>query len=433
MGSGLDPFRHKARAAAPPDQGVRLHRTLTRLRARTPSWTSLALPLLFLVAGAVVLSRKLHRDSRPEVTSLKAAGRYLEALKRYDFETAYALLTQGSKEACGLEDFKRIRPSDPWNFHSLRLVSVQGDRATFSYALETQGRPPKQESLALLREGERWLRPFLWPLLDKAEDALSRKDSGTALLLAKAARRIDPDDPSAQAYVCEAAYDNGPPEEAERECHDTLFRPDSRTRPRRVPIPPDSERRLRMLLANAALRLEHCDTAIHALSIDGSETAALRAPPLAGDADFAATRSGCGLLFAVADCRAQNGDFNGALRDLRFLDKACPQGRDASAVRQALRVLSGEAGSDAVLLAQNQPVSEDGPTLLEWRDSMRLEAAGEPGSKRRRSGRPKDRWTAAYSGKGEYQVDLAADGSTLLSARVDLWTPAVQQIRAQNQ
>ena len=55
-------------------------------------------------------------------------------------------------------------------------------------------------------EGGRWTRPYNWLLMRKVEEAFKAGDPAAGLDAAEAAAAINPRDPMAWGYLCEAAY-----------------------------------------------------------------------------------------------------------------------------------------------------------------------------------------------------------------------------------
>jgi hypothetical protein len=69
-----------------------------------------------------------------------------------------------------------------------------------------------------VQENDRWVRPYSWVLMRKVEEAFDKGNADMGLILANAAANVNPRDPMARGYLCEAAYYRKAPEEAERQC-----------------------------------------------------------------------------------------------------------------------------------------------------------------------------------------------------------------------
>ncbi|MDD5656397.1 MAG: zinc ribbon domain-containing protein [Elusimicrobia bacterium] len=211
-GSGPAPIPQGEYVPFPaPTQG-----SLSRLRLRDRR-QNMAFWLPGLVLAA--LAGYLYYDSvRPDKTARLAANEYLEALARSDFPAAYAMLSREARAQCSLEDFRSLRDQTAWTWSDVELVRLEPDAAVVKYRLKVSGKPPEDDYLFFLREKGAWARPYNWNLLRQAEAAFDRSDPDMALLVAQAAVRINPRDPMARGYLCEAVYYRKVPAETEKEC-----------------------------------------------------------------------------------------------------------------------------------------------------------------------------------------------------------------------
>jgi hypothetical protein len=139
-------------------------------------------------------------------------------LSRGDYAGAYQLLSPGAKASCTLEDFRRMRDSTPWSWSELIPLKVEADSVLLEYALSVSGRPAEKDYLFFTLEGGQWVRPYNWHLIQRIEQAFERNDPDMALIHAHEAVRINPRDPMARGYLCEALYYRKVAEQLEREC-----------------------------------------------------------------------------------------------------------------------------------------------------------------------------------------------------------------------
>ncbi|MDE2510644.1 MAG: hypothetical protein KGL74_05935, partial [Elusimicrobia bacterium] len=64
----------------------------------------------------------------------------------------------------------------------------------------------------------RWTRPYNWTLMRDVEAAFEKGDADKGLILAQTAATVNPRDPMAWGYLCEAAYYRKSPQDAELRC-----------------------------------------------------------------------------------------------------------------------------------------------------------------------------------------------------------------------
>jgi len=172
-------------------------------------------PVTALLTAAWFFYYDFHR---PQNEVPRMAARYLDALSRGNFPDAYALLSHEAQAHCTIDEFRAWREDTPWTWSDIRLARLEPAAAVVKYRLLIQGQSPKEDFLTFLREDGRWVRPYNWNLLRRAEESFSRNDPDMALILAQEAVNIDPRDPMARGYLCEAVYYRKVPAETEREC-----------------------------------------------------------------------------------------------------------------------------------------------------------------------------------------------------------------------
>ncbi len=227
-----------------PSAPARTGAVYSRLRQKDRRQTWLfVLPLLALAAVAGTL---YHNSHTPEKMLRQAAAQYLDALQRQDFQAAYELLSQESKSQCSLEEFQAQRQAPPWSWSDVQVLRLEPANALVQYRLAIPGQAPSEDFLFFAQEGGRWVRPYNWTLLKKAEAAFDQNTPELALILSQAATRINPRDPMAQGYLCEAIYYRRAPLETEQACAAALEL--SRTTPSK--LSPQSLYHLHAILAD---------------------------------------------------------------------------------------------------------------------------------------------------------------------------------------
>lgn len=177
--------------------------------------------ILFLALLAVVLGFALFQRffaSKPQLVVPRLAEQYLNALSQNDFMTAYAMLSPQAQAQSSIDEFRQLRDTTPWTWSNIEIKTTEPDAMLVQYDLALQGRPPQKDYLLFVKQGERWVRPYTWGLVRKAELAFDRGDADMAALVSQAATTVDPRDPMARGYLCEALYYRKLADAAEREC-----------------------------------------------------------------------------------------------------------------------------------------------------------------------------------------------------------------------
>ncbi|MFA6002511.1 MAG: zinc ribbon domain-containing protein [Elusimicrobiota bacterium] len=171
------------------------------------------------VLGVVLLLGSMYLDqNRAERAAPRAAVRYLTALRQNDLAGAYAMFSREAKAHCAFEEFRALRDDTPWTWDHLSVARSEPGAVTLKYQLRINGADPVEDYIVFIHENGAWVRPFNWNLLQKTEDALDRNDPDMALLLAQAAVRINPTDPMARGYLCEASYYRKVPTQTGQAC-----------------------------------------------------------------------------------------------------------------------------------------------------------------------------------------------------------------------
>ncbi|MBI3564852.1 MAG: zinc ribbon domain-containing protein [Elusimicrobia bacterium] len=181
-----------------------------------------ALAALAGVAAAAFGVWKFYESRKPEVLVPKLAGEYLEALRTRDFPSAYAMFSNAAQKNCTQAEFIASRDSTTWTWSSLRIEYQEPGAVLLAYDLKAEGAPPRRDRVLFTLEDGRWARPYNWTLMRQVEDSFEKGDADKGLLLAQVAATINPRDPMAWGYLCEAAYYRKSPSDAEMRCLKSL-------------------------------------------------------------------------------------------------------------------------------------------------------------------------------------------------------------------
>ena len=290
--------------------------SLTRLRRRYARQNFLIWgPLVALLTAAGFLYYDYHL---PQNELPRLAARYLDALNRQDPAAAYALLSPEAKNHCTFEEFKAGRETSGWTWSDLKLTRLEPEAAVLKYRLTVAGQAPRDDALMFVRADGGWTRPYDWNLLQRAESALDHNDPDMALLMAQEAVRINPRDPMARGYLCEASYYRKMASQTERECAAALKL--SETYPSQLSL--KSLYHLRAILG---------DTYKNAL---GKYPEALAQYEVLLAFPGLAPTDRCDLLLARADTRQAMGDAAAAGADLQSAAAVCVKPTDLEFIRK---------------------------------------------------------------------------------------------------
>jgi hypothetical protein len=261
---------------------------------------------------------------RPMNAVPRVAARYLDALSSGDIQGAYALLSLEARAHCSIDEFRAWREDTPWTWSDLRLARLEPEASVVRYTLQVKGQPPKEDFLIFLREEGRWVRPYNWNLLQRAEESFARNDPDMALILSQEAVRIDPRDPMARGYLCEAVYYRKVPAETERECAYALQL--SKSYPSKLSLK----------------SLYH----LHAILGDTYKNSLRKYPEAVAQYDAMlafpdlAASDQCDLLLARADTRIAMGAGAEAGADLKAAAGVCAKPEDLSYIRKRQAALA---------------------------------------------------------------------------------------------
>ena len=373
---------------------------------------STALAVILLALGVLVAGMRRHNLGQPQVQSMAAARRYLNALRAAEYEKAYASLTEAAKRACPLAEFQKISDAAPWDYSDLRVLAVEGDTAFFSYRLDAPGKSPELDFMVWLREDGQWRRPFVWNLLRDFEDAFDRRDAAAALQLARAAEAVNPRDPQAAASACEALHALGEPSratETEKECKSALEL--SQRYPAPMTLASDDSKHVRGVLAETYKdglgRYQDAYTEYSRLLSLGTSHA-----------------EQCELTLGRAESSLGLGETQRALNDFTQASTVCEKQADTAYALRSLAIFSGGGKKEAIELAQQHP-EPGGLTLLESRAQTRAETARE-WKAQGRGPLPPEQWEADYVDGAQYRVSVRSGRALLGAWRVNLWDKSVQ-------
>lgn len=184
----------------------------TLRRVATAGLTTLA------VLGSVLGVWYRNEYNKPENAVRRAAVQYLEALRTRDHASAYAQFSLAARKYCALEEFVATRDTSTWTWSDLRVAHTEVGAILLAYELKIDGMAPRTDRVLFVEENGQWVRPYSWALMKKIEDAFDANNADLGLVLAKAAADVNPRDPMARGYLCEAAYYRKSPGDTERQC-----------------------------------------------------------------------------------------------------------------------------------------------------------------------------------------------------------------------
>lgn len=191
---------------------------------KAPSWLPALRRVLtagfaaFAVSASVIGAWYFNENGKPENAVQRSAHAYLEALRRRDYPAAYAMFSDSSRKYCTLEEFVATRDSETWTWSNLRIDHQEPGAILLAYDLKIEGAEPKVDRVLFVEENRKWVRPYSWALMKKVEEAFDKNNADMGLVLAQAAATVNPRDPMARGYLCEAAYYRKSAADTERQC-----------------------------------------------------------------------------------------------------------------------------------------------------------------------------------------------------------------------
>ena len=262
---------------------------------------------------------------KPEVLVPKLGAEYLEALRNHDYSRAYQMFSDSAKRNCTEDEFRDSRTASPWTWSDLQISYQEPGAILLSYMLTPQGAPPRRDHVLFTLEKSRWTRPFNWTLIQQVEDAFTKGDPDKGLLLAQAAATVNPRDPMAWGYLCEAAYYRRLPQDAVTRCLKSLEL--ARTYPSN--LSPKSLYHLYAILA---------DTYHHALKrpdLSLEQYSAMLSFPNISPSDQ------CTVLLARSQAFRELSRFADASSDLDRAAPLCPAPDDKELIRRMRAAMAG--------------------------------------------------------------------------------------------
>ncbi len=173
----------------------------------------LAIALLALLLGLRQLERR-----RPKAVVLRRAKTYLADMAAGDYIDGYDFLSAAAKTTCPIDAFRLLQDTAPWTWSGAKVVKLEPEAAVVGYQLAQPGQSAREDFIDFVKEGDEWVRPFNRGVTRQSRQALTDGDADMADLKAQEAVRINPRDPVARAYLCEASYARGQADAVEREC-----------------------------------------------------------------------------------------------------------------------------------------------------------------------------------------------------------------------
>lgn len=209
--------------SAPPPQP-----SAAQIREANPPGPSVwrrLLNVLAALAGTAAAAYAIwfwQETRKPERLVPRLAAEYLEALRTKDYARAYAMFSEAARRNATEEEFRASRDETAWTWSGLRISHSEPGAILLTYDLQAAGAPSREDHLLFTLEatpdGNRWTRPYNWTLMRQVEASFEKGDADRGLLLAQTAATINPRDPMAWGYLCEAAYYRKFPADAEMRC-----------------------------------------------------------------------------------------------------------------------------------------------------------------------------------------------------------------------
>jgi hypothetical protein len=172
----------------------------------------------FAVVASLTAIWYVTENNKPENASHRAAIQYLNALKSGDYAAAYSQFSDSARKNCTLEEFISSRDTSTWTWSELRIDHIEPGAVLYAYELTVTGLPPRTDRVLFVEENKKWVRPYSWALMRKVEEAFDKNNADMGLILAQSAATVNPRDPMARGYLCEAAYYRKSPLDTERQC-----------------------------------------------------------------------------------------------------------------------------------------------------------------------------------------------------------------------
>lgn len=196
-------------------------------KARIDRWKELAysirstVSLIFLIVlgiGLFYAGMDYWDIYTPPKAVPRMARSYLAYLSSGDYATAYYSLSRGARAHCTMDQFRLHQGTQSWTWSALSLVKTEPDLMMLEYSLKRRGGEPVRNFLTFNLEEDGWAIPFNDHIVARVEDWIKRGDIDMALIDAQEAVAVNPRDPVARAYFCQASYRHKLAAQAKQEC-----------------------------------------------------------------------------------------------------------------------------------------------------------------------------------------------------------------------
>jgi tetratricopeptide (TPR) repeat protein len=207
--------------SAPSAQKAAEETIIVKPKSKTMHYVRLFFNTFAALAGASAAAFGVwtfHQNRKPEILVPKLAARYLEALRTHDYAQAYDMFSVAAKQNSTLEEFKASRDDTVWTWSNITIEYQEPGAILLQYDLKASTAPVRQDRVLFTLDGDRWARPYNWTLMRQVEDSFDKGEPDKGLILAQAAATVNPRDPMAWGYLCEAAYYRKSPADVELRC-----------------------------------------------------------------------------------------------------------------------------------------------------------------------------------------------------------------------
>lgn len=151
------------------------------------------------------------KDSMDKYKLLFVAKNYLSALSSKDYKKAYSFLSENSKKSISFLDF--VKTSERydsevggWSFKDVKIYYYSNNQSIITYKIREGSSSWRNDYIDFVKEHDRWVRPYIWNILEKIDEVLSKNDLTTALFLSQKLYLIDPLDPRSSGNLCWSEY-----------------------------------------------------------------------------------------------------------------------------------------------------------------------------------------------------------------------------------
>jgi hypothetical protein len=411
----------KATSAFSPDS-ARLPAQTGLPKPRPPSLTRrLAGPALVVLLSGVLITilYLIVAPSLPKLRLVMAAKSYLGYISEGKFDKAYDLLSSNSKSSITREDYIKnsgdyYAKAPAWEFRDVQVFAMTDNAAMIRYQLKEGDSEWKSDYITLVKEHNRWTRPYIWILFQPIDDAFKRQDFPQALFLAQKLYLTDPLDPRSSAFLCQAEFFMRLHEKSAESCKRTLdtaaFYPAGYVSTNLFQFHSHYADSLRFLQRDREALLEY--------------EKLLKWPGLTGD-------EACTAHLSRADSFVYLSEYDRALQEVMAASGVCVKSPAKEDSQKRLRYMSGSAGDDAIAFAHKSRFQQGMPPIGEAR-AQQLDELKRRLGPRNAKFLPKDQWLAVHVAGPEYRVFLRQTAPNLKTARsetkdififlVNLWT-----------